>query len=101
MRLREAEAEAEDQHREISEFQAELVQLGAALNGDHTTEAYGSGKLGEGMTVAEASEYCRGAFARFREECRRCHEGGMDESHVPTLQAPPTATAVPSASSNL
>lgn len=91
VRLREAEAE-EDQHREVSEFQAELVQLGAALNGDHATEAYESDKLVKGMTVAEASEYCQSAFARFREECQRCHESGMDECHVPKLQ-PPTATA--------
>ena len=91
VRLREAKAE-EDQRREVSEFQAELVQLGAALNGDHATEAYESDKLVKGMTVAEASDYCRAAFARFREECQRCHEGGMDECHVPALP-PPTATA--------
>lgn len=101
VRLREAEA---DEHREISEFQAELVQLSAALNGDHATEAFESDKLIDGMTVAQASEYCHSAFARFREECRRCKECGMDGSHVPTLQRPPASAAAataPSASSKL
>ena len=49
VRLWSAEAE---EHRGISEFQAEVVQPGAALNGDHTTEAYETDKLIERMTVA-------------------------------------------------
>ncbi|KAJ1276094.1 hypothetical protein BS78_05G187900 [Paspalum vaginatum] len=83
--------EAEEQ-RGISDFQAELVQLGAALNGDHATEDYETDRLLEGMTVAEASEYCTGAFARFREECLRCQERGMDGSHVPELPPPPSSS---------
>ncbi|PUZ45372.1 hypothetical protein GQ55_8G217500 [Panicum hallii var. hallii] len=92
VRLRSAEAE---EHRGISEFQAELVQLGAALNGDHATEAYETDKLVEGMTVAEAADYCQTAFARFREECQRCHDCGMDESHIPAVQpaAPPPSAS--------
>ncbi|CAO2144608.1 unnamed protein product [Urochloa humidicola] len=95
VRLRSTEAE---EHRVISDFQAELVQLGAVLNGDHATEAYRTDKLIEGMTVAEAAAYCQGAFERFREECRRCHEHGMDGSHVPTVQP---AVAVPAAANQL
>ncbi|KAL6654889.1 hypothetical protein ACP70R_008354 [Stipagrostis hirtigluma subsp. patula] len=90
VRLRSAEAE---EHREISEFQTELVQLGAVLNGDHGTHAYENGKLAEGMTVAAAAEYCRDAFDRFLQECERCRECGMDGSHIPTVrpQADPAA----------
>jgi phospholipase C len=95
VRLRSAE-EAEDHGREISEFQAELVELAAALNGDHATEAYDTGELVKGMTVAEAADYCHGAFAKFREECQRCHECGMDGCHVPTVQ--PAVPTTPSAS---
>ncbi|CAL4983730.1 unnamed protein product [Urochloa decumbens] len=96
VRLRSADAE---EHRGISEFQAELVQLGAALNGDHATEAYETDKLIEGMTVAEAADYCHGAFERFREECRRCQESGMDGSHIPAVQpAAANKAAAPSAS---
>ena len=94
VRLRSAEAE---EHRGISEFQAELVQLGAALDGDHATEAYETDKLIDRMTVAEAADYCQRAFAKFREECRRCHDCGMDESYIPEVQpaAPPAAPAPP------
>lgn len=92
-RLREAELDAGDQQRGISEFQAELVQLAAALRGDHETEAYETDKLVEGMTVAKASEYCRDAFARFREECQRCQDCGMDGCYVPTDQPPAPSTS--------
>ncbi|KAF2911488.1 hypothetical protein DAI22_11g183700 [Oryza sativa Japonica Group] len=92
-RLREAEAE---EHREVSEFQAELVQLGAALNGDHDGEGYDPEVFVRGMTVAGAAQYCRDAFDRFREECHRCRDGGMDGSHVPMLQ-PASASASSSA----
>ncbi|KAF8673167.1 hypothetical protein HU200_048715 [Digitaria exilis] len=87
-------AEPEEEKRVISEFQAELVQLGAALKGDHADEAYETDKLVGEMTVAEAADYCHGAFAKFREECQRCHEGGMDGSHVPEIK-PPATTAPP------
>ena len=49
VRLWSAEAE---EHRGISEFQAEVVQPGAARKGDHTTEAYETDKLIERITVA-------------------------------------------------
>ncbi|KAF8700117.1 hypothetical protein HU200_034480 [Digitaria exilis] len=87
-------AEPEEEKRGISEFQAELVQLGAALKGDHADEAYETDKLVGAMTVAEAADYCHGAFAKFREECQRCHESGMDGSHVPEIK-PPATTAPP------
>lgn len=86
-----------EEHREISEFQAELVQLGAVLNGDHGKDVYDNDKLVEGMTVAEAAEYCQDAFCRFTEECKRCQECGMDETYIPTVQpvpAPETASSV-------
>jgi len=95
VRLRSAEAE---EHRGISEFQAELVQLGAALDGDHATEAYETDKLIDRMTVAEAADYCERAFARFREECQRCHDCGMDDSYIPEVQPAAVAPPPPSAS---
>ncbi|XP_062198066.1 non-specific phospholipase C4-like [Phragmites australis] len=98
VRLRSAEAE---EHREISEFQAELVQLGAALNGDHATDAYETDKLIEGMTVAAAAEYCRAAFGRFQQECQRCQECGMDGSHIPTVKPAPGSAQASSSASNL
>ncbi|KAG8090221.1 hypothetical protein GUJ93_ZPchr0011g28415 [Zizania palustris] len=89
VRLRATEAEEE---REISEFQAELVQLGAALNGDHYRDGYDPHVLVDGMSVAAAAEYCRDAFRRFLEESERCRDCGMDGSHVPMVQPPPSPT---------
>lgn len=72
----------------ISEFQAELVQLGAALNGDHAKDVYPH-KLVEGMTVTDAARYCNSAFKAFQDECERCKKSGKDGSHVPTLPPSP------------
>uniref|UniRef100_A0A6V7QYV2 Non-specific phospholipase C4 n=1 Tax=Ananas comosus var. bracteatus TaxID=296719 RepID=A0A6V7QYV2_ANACO len=76
----------------LSEFQAELVQLGAVLNGDHAKDIYPD-KLVEGMTVAEAAKYCNDAFKRFLEECENCRKNGADGSHIvvvkPTNDEPP------------
>jgi phospholipase C len=90
VRLRSTEAE---EHREISEFQAELVQLGAVLNGDGAKDVYDNDKLIEGMTVAAGAEYCHDAFRRFTEECERCQERGMDGSHIPTVVQPAASFA--------
>ncbi|KAJ4785366.1 Non-specific phospholipase C4 [Rhynchospora pubera] len=69
----------------ISDFQTELVQLAAVLNGDHTKEIYPN-KLVKGMTVVEAAQYASDAYAKFRGECDRCIQAGMDESHIPILE---------------
>ncbi|XP_078182489.1 non-specific phospholipase C3-like [Carex rostrata] len=68
----------------ISDFQKEMVQLAAVLNGDHAKDIYPD-KLVEGMTVAEAAQYVNDAYKVFRKECDRCIEAGMDESHVPIV----------------
>lgn len=68
----------------ISDFQKEMVQLAAVLNGDHAKDIYPD-KLMEGMTVAEAAQYVNNAYKVFRKECDRCIEAGMDESHVPIV----------------
>jgi phospholipase C len=72
------------EHAPLSEFQEELVQLAAVLNGDHTKESYPH-KLVEGMT-AEAARYCVDAFKAFRDECEKCKKRGEDGSHIPTVK---------------
>lgn len=69
----------------ISEFQSELVQLAAVLNGDHAKESYPD-KLVQGMTVADAAQYANDACQKFREECDRCIQAGMDESYIPIAE---------------
>lgn len=76
------------EHAPISDFQAELVQLGAALNGDHAEDVYPH-KLVEGMTVADAARYCNSAFKAFQDECERCKKRGKDGSHIPTMPPSP------------
>jgi phospholipase C len=70
---------------EISDFQKEMVQLAAVLNGDYTKDIYPD-KLVEGMTVAEAAQYVIDAYNVFREECEKCIKAGMDGSHIPILE---------------
>ncbi|CAN6280534.1 unnamed protein product [Urochloa humidicola] len=70
----------------LSEFQEELVQLAAALNGDHAKDSYDPHRLVQGMTVAEAVTYCVDAFKAFQDECQRCKECGQDGSHIPTVK---------------
>ncbi|RWW37359.1 hypothetical protein BHE74_00057546 [Ensete ventricosum] len=65
----------------LSEFQTELVQLGASLNGDHAKDIYPR-RLVENMTVAEGARYVQNAFKTFLEECERCRKNGDDGSHV-------------------
>jgi phospholipase C len=69
----------------VSDFQSELVQLAAVLNGDHTKDIYPD-KLVEGMTVAEAAKYVEDACIKFLKECDRCIQAGMDESYIPTAE---------------
>ncbi|XP_051179198.1 non-specific phospholipase C4 [Lolium perenne] len=89
VKLRPTEAAEQAQ---ISEFQAELVQLGAALNGDHAKDVYPH-KLVEGMTVSDAAKYCNDAFRAFLDECDRCKKCGMDGSHIPALPPTPSPPA--------
>lgn len=82
-KLRETEAEEE---AKLSDFQKELVQLGAVLNGDHAKDVYPS-KLVKEMTVAEGAAYVKSAFETWRKACEKCREGGADGSHVVELKA--------------
>ncbi|XWS64967.1 hypothetical protein CRYUN_Cryun05aG0049600 [Craigia yunnanensis] len=68
----------------LSEFQEELVQMAATLNGDHEKEIYPY-KLVENMTVAEAVKYVDGAFKKFCDACQKAKESGIDESEIVEL----------------
>lgn len=66
----------------LSEFQRELVQLGAVLKGDCRNRDIYHDKLGEDMTVAEAAAYVQEAFKTFLAEADKCQKNGADGSHV-------------------
>lgn len=76
--MREEEANEE---AKLSEFQEELVQLAASLNGDHTKDTFPT-KLVENMTVIEAVNYVGDAYKKFCDDCHKARENGADESHI-------------------
>ncbi|KAG0474835.1 hypothetical protein HPP92_014521 [Vanilla planifolia] len=70
----------------LSDFQRELVQLAAVLNGDHAKESLFPDVLVEGMTVAQGASYTQDAIKVFMEEAERCRKAGYDGSHVIVLR---------------
>ncbi|GMN61540.1 hypothetical protein TIFTF001_030629 [Ficus carica] len=96
VKLREGEAKED---AKLTDFQAELVQMAATLNGDHAKDIYPH-KLVEDLTVSEAVKYCEGAFKTFLDECDKAKQRGMDDSHIvvcgasePKRQKPPKSFA--------
>ncbi|XP_042400779.1 non-specific phospholipase C3-like [Zingiber officinale] len=86
LRAREAEEMAK-----LSDLQTDLVQLGAALNGDHALADEYPERLAERMTVADGARYVRNAFKAFLEECERCQKEGVDGSQVVEVVKRPTS----------
>ncbi|XP_057451238.1 non-specific phospholipase C4-like [Lotus japonicus] len=78
IKLREAAANEE---AKLSEFQEELVQLAATLNGDHRKSIYPN-KLTENMSVSDAAKYVEDAFKTFLYECEKARQNGADESEI-------------------
>ncbi|XP_057980655.1 non-specific phospholipase C3-like isoform X2 [Malania oleifera] len=80
IKLRETEANEETK---LSEFQEELVQMAATLNGDHKKDEYPY-KLVENMNVSEALAYVKGAFKTFLDEMT-VNKNGTHESEINEL----------------
>ncbi|OIW18856.1 hypothetical protein TanjilG_25299 [Lupinus angustifolius] len=78
IKLREIGAQEE---AKLTEFQEELVQMAATLNGDHRKSIYPN-KLVENMTVPEAVKYVENAFKTFLDECDKAKQSGVDESEI-------------------
>ncbi|KMS99828.1 hypothetical protein BVRB_1g016800 [Beta vulgaris subsp. vulgaris] len=69
------------ENRLLSDFQAELVQMAACLNGDHKKKTYPD-TLVEKMTVKEAAEYVHEAWKIFLHECEEARKRGEDDSAI-------------------
>lgn len=65
----------------MSDFQEEVVQLAAAINGDHRKDIYPN-KLVEKMSVSKAVSYVEASFKKFSDECEKARESGADESEI-------------------
>ncbi|CAL8119945.1 unnamed protein product [Prunus armeniaca] len=86
MKLRET---APIEGAKLSDFQEELVQLAAALNGDHRKDIYPN-KLVENISVVEALKYVEAAFEKFSDACEKARESGADESEIVVCETSPS-----------
>ncbi|KAF6136059.1 hypothetical protein GIB67_000463 [Kingdonia uniflora] len=73
--------EDKDEERALSEFQSELVQLAATLNGDHTKDIFPQ-KLIENMKVIDAVGYVEDAFKNFCDVCEEAKNNGADDFNI-------------------
>ncbi|KAK8680268.1 hypothetical protein V6N13_109218 [Hibiscus sabdariffa] len=70
----------------LSEFQSEIVQLAAVLNGDHFLSSFPN-EMSKNMTVKEAHKYTRGAVSRFIRASKEAVKLGADESTIVDMRS--------------
>ncbi|PSR89451.1 Non-specific phospholipase [Actinidia chinensis var. chinensis] len=75
-----------DENRKLSEFQGELVQLAAVLNGDQFLSSFPD-EMSKKMNVKEAHEYVRGAVSRFIRASKEAINLGADESAIVDMRS--------------
>ncbi|XP_073039943.1 non-specific phospholipase C6-like [Primulina eburnea] len=75
-----------NEHRTLSEFQSELVQLAAVLNGDHFLSSI-HGETVKKITVKAAHEYAKGAISRFLEASKGAIKLGADKSTIVNMRS--------------
>lgn len=81
--LRRSEA---NENRGLSEFQSEIVQLAAVLNGDHFLSRFPD-EMSKKMSVKEAHEYTKGAVSRFIRASKEAILLGADESAIVDMRS--------------
>lgn len=72
--------------RGLSEFQGEVVQLAAVLNGDHYLSSFPD-ETGKKMSVKEAHDYVKGAVSRFIRASKQALKLGADESAIVDMRS--------------
>ncbi|XP_057531527.1 non-specific phospholipase C4-like [Amaranthus tricolor] len=77
------------ENRKLSDFQAELVQMGACLNGDHKKNTYPDALVAK-MTVKEGAEYVQKAWKTFCHECDEAKKRGADENTIIEVDTEPS-----------
>ncbi|KAG9457363.1 hypothetical protein H6P81_001871 [Aristolochia fimbriata] len=93
VKIRRAEA---NEGAKLSEFQQELVQLAAVLNGDHLLTSFPD-KIGKDMTVREGQVYMETALSRFFEAGLSAKRMGVDEDQIVQMR-PSLSSRTPSTS---
>lgn len=81
--LRSTEA---DENKRLSQFQGEVVQLAAVLNGDHFLSSFPD-DMGKKMNVKEAHEYTKGAVSRFIRASKEAIKLGAAESAIVDMRS--------------
>lgn len=81
--LRRSEA---DEERQVSEFQSEVVQLAAVLNGDHFLSSFPD-EMSNKMSVRKAHDYVNNAVSRFITASKEAIKMGADESAIVDMRA--------------
>lgn len=81
--LRQGEAREEGG---LSEFQSEVVQLGAVLNGDHFLSSFPD-EMSKKMSVKEGDEYVKGAVSRFMRASKEAIKLGADDSAIVDMRS--------------
>ncbi|GKF33105.1 non-specific phospholipase C6 [Tanacetum coccineum] len=82
-----------DEARPLSEFQSEVVQLAAVLNGDHFLSSFPD-EMGKKMSVKEAHTYVQGAVSRFITASKEAINLGADESAIVDMRSSLTTRSV-------
>ncbi|KAJ9568218.1 hypothetical protein OSB04_004184, partial [Centaurea solstitialis] len=75
-----------DEARGLSQFQSEVVQLAAVLNGDHFLSSFPD-EMGKKMSVKEAHTYVQGAVSRFITASKEAINLGADESAIVDMRS--------------
>ncbi|KAL6584214.1 Non-specific phospholipase C6 [Orobanche minor] len=75
-----------DENRGLSEFQDELVQLAAVLNGDHFLSSFPN-DMAKKMNIREAHEYVRGAVSRFIRAGKEATKLGAEPSTIVNMRS--------------
>lgn len=75
----------------LSEFQRELAELAAVLNGDYFLSSFNHERSKQ-MKVREASAYVNGAVSRFLEAGKQAMRLGADGSAIVNMRSSLTST---------
>ncbi|CAM8912631.1 unnamed protein product [Rhodiola kirilowii] len=76
-----------DENSEVTEFQNELVQMAAVLNGDHLLSSFQDDETSKKMSVKEADEYVKGAVSRFIRASKEAVMLGANESAIVDMRS--------------
>lgn len=93
-RARDIDIETQEEDEDLTDFQIELIQAAAVLNGDHIKDIYPF-KLADNMKVLDAARYVEEAFTRFHGESKKAKEGGLDEHEIVDLSKGSTRHSSP------